>query len=168
MKMHSAAMLAVIGCGVAHAAGAARLPAREPGLWQSTTTVLGADGKPLANAQNVVTVSCVDPSTDAKFFTSDENTCSSVTVSGAGAKYVIDGSCTQGGKPMSIHETLDYASARSVALKAVISSPAGAMTVTSQLQWQGQCLAGMEPGDEGSMVDGAFSKADNINDPGGL
>jgi hypothetical protein len=74
----------------------------------------------------------------------------------------------QRGKPVRIHETLDYASAQSVTLKATIGAASGPLTVTSQLQWQGQCQAGMEPGDEGSMVDGAFSKADNINDPGGL
>ena len=29
----------------------------------------------------------------------------------------------------------------------------------------GGCLPGMMPGDEGNIVNGAFSKADNINDP---
>lgn len=168
MKMHSAAVLAVLGFGVIHTAAAANLPARKPGLWQSTTTVTGPDGKPLPNADHVVTVSCVDPATDMKFFTSNGSSCSSLTVSGSGAKYAIDGDCMQRGKPVRIHEILDYLSTRSVTLKATISAGSGPLTVTSQLQWQGQCQAGMEPGDEGSMIDGAFSKADNINDPGGL
>jgi len=39
---------------------AANLPARTAGLWQSTTTVAGPDGKPLPGTTKVVTVSCVD------------------------------------------------------------------------------------------------------------
>ena len=62
-----AAALAVLGLGVAMPVMAATLPARTPGLWQSTTTVTGPDGKPLPNAVNVVTVSCVDPATTSNF-----------------------------------------------------------------------------------------------------
>ncbi len=70
----------------------------------------------------------------------------------------------QQGKPVRIHEHLTYAGPQSVALKASLETATGPITVVSRLQWQGQCLAGMMPGDEGNMVNGLFSKTDNIND----
>jgi hypothetical protein len=146
-------------------AQAATLPARAPGLWQSTTTVTGANGEPLPHASDVVTLSCVDPSTDLKFFTTNGSDCSSLAISGAGSTYKIDGACTQNGKPVRVDETLVYASPQAVRLTAKLDAPMGPVTVTSQLQWQGDCLAGMVPGDEGNVVNGMFSKADNINDP---
>jgi hypothetical protein len=154
-------------CGgilAAQMAGAAVLPARAPGLWQSTTTVSGPDGRALTNATDVVTVSCVDPATDLKFFESGEKSCTSLDVSGSGSKYAIDGRCVQQGKPVSIHETLVYASPQAVTLTAKLDAGGRRLTLVSRLQWQGDCLAGMAPGDEGNMSGGAFSKADNIND----
>ncbi len=151
--------------GWSGAAGAASLPARAPGLWQSTTTVRDASGQALPNAVNVVTVSCVDALTDLKFFTSGDSACTSLEISGSGNTYKIIGSCAQAGKPVNVDETLVYASPQAVTLTAKLDSPMGPVTVTSDLQWQGDCLAGMVPGDEGSIVNGAFSKADNINDP---
>jgi len=146
------------------AAAADTLPARAPGLWQSTTTVDGPDGQPLANAINVVTVSCVDPATDLKFFISGASACSSLVISGSGARYTITGVCTQQGRPVTINEALVYAGAQNVTLTAKFDSGNGLDTLTAQMQWQGPCLAGMMPGDEGNIVGGAFSKADNIND----
>ncbi|HQT45800.1 MAG: hypothetical protein B7X08_00980 [Acidocella sp. 20-63-7] len=154
--------LAVLGL---HSAHAASLPARAPGLWQSTTTVTGPNGQPIPNATDVVTVSCVDPETDLKFFTSGQSECSSMNISGSGAAYTIKGVCTEQGKPIKIDETLTYASAQRVTLTARFNAPAGPEKLTSDLQWQGACLAGMSPGDEGDIVNGAFSKAGNINDP---
>lgn len=159
-------MFAALGVGSASPAAAATLPAREPGLWQSTTTVTGQDGQPIPKATNIVTVSCVDPATDIKFFTSGDSACSSLAIDGSGGTYTINGTCTQQGKPVSIHETLVYASSRSVTLTAKLDSPMGPVNIASHLQWQGACLAGMVPGDEGNIVNGAFNKADNINDPG--
>ncbi|MGP8026198.1 MAG: DUF3617 domain-containing protein [Acidocella sp.] len=153
-------MSGLILLGAAGPALADGLPAREPGLWQSTTTVTGPDGQPLANAVNVVTVSCVDALNDQKFFLSNQSACSNLRVSGDGGSYKIDGMCTQSGKPSVIHETLDYADTKDVALTAQL----GDMTVHSQLQWQGDCMDGMQPGDEGDIENGAFVKADNIND----
>ncbi len=146
---------------------AAQLPNRAPGLWQSTTTVTGPDGKPLANAVNVVTVSCVDALNDQKFFTSNQSACTGLEISGHGNRYNVDGSCqSQGlGQGVHIHETLVYGE-KTLQLQAVYNGAEGAMTVTSQLQWQGDCLAGMQPGDEGNITGGAFSKSDNINDTG--
>ncbi len=148
----------------AQSAVAADLPSRAPGLWQSTTTVTGPDGKPLANAVNVVTVSCVDALTDQKFFISGGSACDSLNISGDGNTFKIDGTCRQQGRAVKIRETLVYADAKDVQLKAHMGSGARAMTVTSQLQWQGECLDGMQPGDEGNIVNGTFNKADNIND----
>jgi hypothetical protein len=142
---------------------AAQLPARVPGLWQSTTTVTGPDGKPLANAVNMVTVSCVDALNDQKFFTSNQSACTNLTISGQGNSYTIDGSCNGQGQTMHIHIALVYGE-KDLQLQAVYNGPAGTNTVTSQLEWQGECLAGMEPGDEGNLSGGVFSKTDNIND----
>ena len=144
---------------------AAVLPARLPGLWQSTTTVLGPNGKPLANAVNIVTVSCVDAVNDQIFFTSGQSACSSLKISGRGNSYSIDGACDHQGKTMRIHETLVYG-AQDLQLKAAYNGAAGQMTVESALQWQGACPAGMQPGDEGSITGGVFRKTDNINDSG--
>jgi hypothetical protein len=160
----NAVFLVILGVGAAGQAAGATLPTRAPGLWKSTTTVTGPNGQPLPNAADVVTVSCVDPATDIKFFISGGSACSSLRISGSGTAYGIDGTCTQLGKPVSIHETLIYADARDVTLKAKMDSSSGLVNVTSQLQWQGGCLAGMAPGDEGNIVNGAFSKADNIDD----
>jgi hypothetical protein len=143
---------------------AADLPSRAPGLWQSTTTVTGPDGKPLANAVNAVTVSCVDALNDQKFFTSNQSACSSLNITGSGNSYSIDGACNGRGQAVQIHETLVYADAKDLQLTAVYNGAQGQMTVTSQLQWQGDCLPGMQPGDEGNYTGGVFSKTDNIND----
>jgi hypothetical protein len=145
---------------VAQNAVAADLPARAPGLWKSTTTVAGPDGKPLANAVDVVTVSCVNALNDKKFFMSGARACTRLGLSGSGDTYKINGVCQQ----RDIHETLVYTDAKDLKLTAHVGSGPDAMTISSLLQWQGDCLAGMEPGDEGSVVNGAFSKADNIND----
>jgi hypothetical protein len=142
---------------------AATLPARQPGLWQSTTTVTDSKGTPLPHAAGIVTVSCVDPATDLKFFFSGTSQCTSVHVDGADPTYVITGNCKdEFGKPVKINESLTYASLQSVALTAIIASPNGPLHVTSQLAYQGDCLPGMQPGDEGDIENGAFSKADNV------
>jgi hypothetical protein len=143
---------------------AADLPSRTAGLWQSVTTVIGPNGQPLQNASGVVTLSCVDALNDQKFFTSEQSDCSSLTVSGGGSSYNIDGACQAEGRPLKIHETLLYVDSKNIQLKAVYASKEGQMTVNSRLQWLGGCLEGMQPGDEGSLTSGAFNKSDNIND----
>ena len=143
----------------------AELPARAPGLWQSTSSVNGPGGVPMAQAQNVVVLTCVDPATDWKFLLSGQDRCSQLSVSAAGANYTIDGICTQPGGSVTIHEKLAYSGNKSLQIKAAFKTSSGAMSMTSSLQWQGPCLDGMQPGDEGSLVDGAFVKAGNINEP---
>ena len=81
----------------------------------------------------------------------------------------FQGQCPKGwvraqGQTMKIHETLFYVDARHVQLQAQLQLPSGPLTIAARLQWQGACLPGMMPGDEGSIVNGTFSKADNIND----
>jgi hypothetical protein len=164
--MRSKICLAVLGSLMAQAAGAATLPARAPGLWQSVSTVRGPDGAVLPHAKNVVTVSCVDAENDAKFFTSGESACTALRVSGAGQHFTINGACRDQGRNMTIHETLFYADGRNVQLQAQLQLGSGPLSISAQLQWRGACLPGMMPGDEGNIVNGAFSKADNINDPG--
>jgi hypothetical protein len=163
--MRSEIWLAVAASLMAQAAGAATLPSRVPGLWQSVSTVRGPDGKILPNADNVVTVTCVDAENDAKFFTSDESACTQLNISGAGQHFTINGACSELGRKMTIHETLFYEDAQTVQLQARLNLPSGPINIAGQLQWRGACLPGMMPGDEGSLVDGVFSKADNINDP---
>jgi hypothetical protein len=157
--------LVVVASVVAQAAGAATLPLRAPGLWQSVSTVRGPDGKILPNADNVVTVTCVDADNDVKFFTSGESDCTALRIFGAAQHFTISGACSELGQKMTIHETLFYENAQNVQLQALLQLFSGPITIAARLQWQGVCLPGMMPGDEGSIVDGAFSKADNINDP---
>jgi hypothetical protein len=164
MKSRLFFALALAGASVSQAF-AADLPGRTPGLWQSTTTVMGADGQPLANAVNVVTLSCVDDQTDQKFLLSGASSCTTLTVSGESGSYTIDGVCSQQGQPVQIHEALVYADSKDVKLTAHLGTGTTAMTVNSQMVWQGDCMPGMLPGDEGNLVNGAFSKADNITDP---
>lgn len=154
-----------LALSLAGVAQGAQLPARAPGLWQSTTNVTGPDGQPMAQAQNVVTLTCVDPVTDWKFLLSGQGHCNQLNLSGAGADYTIDGSCQQPGGQVEIHETLDYVSNKTVQLNAVFTTPSGKMSVASSLEWQGPCLSGMQPGDEGQVEDGNFVKAGNINQP---
>jgi hypothetical protein len=163
--MRSKVWLAVVGSFLAQAANAATLPARTPGLWQSVSAVRGPDGRILPNADKVVTVTCVDAENDVKFFISGESSCTRLSISGAAQHYAISGSCSELGQKVTIHETLFYENARSVQLRARLLLPSGPVMIAAQLQWQGDCLPGMMPGDEGSIVDGAFSKADNVNDP---
>jgi len=142
----------------------ADLPPRTPGLWQSTSTVIGPNGKPVAHEVDVVTVSCIDAMNDQKFFTSNQSACTSLAISGSGNRYSISGICNNQGQNLQIHMDLTYSGAQALQLKAVYRTAQGQMTVTSQLQWQGECLPGMVPGDEGNITGGAFLKADNIND----
>lgn len=162
MKRHIPAALAALL--VANAAAATTLPKRQPGLWQSTTNVTTQTGQPVPHGTNIVSVSCVNPDNDAQFFTSGGSHCTNLVITGQGATYAISGTCSNQGTPTTIRETLTYASPQAVTLTATVQSPAGPLKVTSQLAWQGGCLPGMVPGDEGSIVNGAFSKADNIND----
>ncbi|MBU6425247.1 MAG: DUF3617 family protein [Rhodospirillales bacterium] len=154
----------VLAFSLAGLAWADILPARAPGLWQSTTSVMGPDGQPMAQAQNVVTLTCVDPATDQEFLLSGQSRCSKLTISGSGDTYKIDGTCTQPAGTVKIMETLDYAGDKSVQLKADFSTSSGEMSMASDLQWIGPCPAGVEPGDEGQMVNGSFVKAGNINE----
>lgn len=154
----------ILALSLAGLAWADSLPSRAPGLWRSTTSVTGPGGVPMAQAQNVMTLTCVNPATDQKFLLSGQSQCSQLTISGSGANYKIDGTCAQPGGTVKIHETLDYASNKSVQLKADFSASSGEMSVISSLQWLGPCLEGMQPGDEGRMVNGAFVKSGNIND----
>lgn len=155
-----------LGLGVllAPPAVAAKLPARTPGLWQSITTVVGPDGKPLQGAGPVVTVSCVDALDDQRFFTSGKSACSSLTITGSGNSYHIDGVCSGQGQDVTIHETLLYSGPQALQLTAAYNSASGQITISSQLAWQGACLPGMQPGDEGSLTGDVFTKTDNIND----
>jgi hypothetical protein len=116
------------------AAMAGTLPARQPGMWQSVTNVTDASGAPLPKATNIVTVSCVDPATDIKFLLSGTSRCGTLKLQGHGSDYKITGACKDElGKTVQIDETLDYASAQSVQLTAVVASEAGPLHVSSQL-----------------------------------
>jgi hypothetical protein len=162
MRKH---LLAFLFLAMPCLAAAQTLPPRTPGLWQSTTNVTGADKQPIPNGSNIVTVSCVDPATDLKFFITGESQCRNLAITGGGTIWQIDGACQHDGSAVRIHETLVYASSQSVTLTALVDSSAGPLNIASQLTYQGACPPGMVPGDEGSLVNGAFSKADNINDP---
>ncbi|OYV49484.1 MAG: hypothetical protein B7Y73_06415 [Acidocella sp. 35-58-6] len=150
----------------AHEARAATLPLRQAGMWQSSTVVTLADGKKYRDGAPIVTVSCVDPSTDLKFFTFEGSSCTSMNISGSGTTYDIDGACKDEGKPVKIHTQINYVDSETVELAGSVTSATGPVRLQAEMKFQGPCLAGMQPGDEGDIENGQFVKADNINDAG--
>ncbi len=146
-------------------AHAATLPARQPGMWQSSTVVTLPDGTKAQGGKPVVTVTCVDGLDDQKFFLIKGSACSSLNVSGQGTQYRIDGTCAHEGKPVTVHETLDYVNSQTVQLAGTVTTASGAYMLNAAVTFAGACPAGMKPGDEGSIdVNGNFAKTDNIND----
>jgi hypothetical protein len=153
------------GFFVSGSARAAALPARQAGMWQSSTVVTLADGTKARGGAPVVTVTCVDALNDQKFFMINGSACTSLNISGQGGQYRIDGTCAQAGKPVTVHETLDYVDPRTVELAGTVDAGTGPITLDAELKFAGACPAGMQPGDEGSLdSNGHFSKTDNIND----
>jgi len=146
-------------------AHAASLPARQPGMWRSSTEVTLPNGTLAGGGTPVVTVTCVDALNDQKFFLINGSACSSLNVSGQGTQFRIDGTCAHKGKPVTVHETLRYVDSGTVELAGTVDTGAGAYTLNGELKFQGACPAGMQPGDEGSIdTNGNFDKTDNIND----
>lgn len=163
----AAAACALAGLALnAHPAAAATLPSRQPGLWQSTTFGTLSDGTKLQGGKPVITVSCVDPATDLKFFTYKGSACSAFSITGSGNSYTISGDCKQTGKTVKISTTLFYLDANTVELVGTVDPGDGVVHLNAELKWQGPCLPGMAPGDEGDIENGAFVKTDNINDTG--
>jgi len=161
------AALGAVVLGLApHAARAETLPARQPGLWQSATVVTLPNGAKARNGVPVMTVSCVDPTTDLKFFTVGGSQCSYLHITGGGSQYAIDSSCSDLGKPVRVHESLSYVDAQTVEINGTVDNGGGPITLSAELKFLGPCLAGMTPGDEGDIENGQFVKTDNINDPG--
>jgi hypothetical protein len=158
-------IFAAAGFFVSASAQAASLPARQAGMWQSSTVVTLADGTKAGGGSPVVTVSCVDALNDQKFFLIKGSACSSLDVSGQDGQYRIDGTCAHAGKPVTVHETLNYVDAQTVDLAGTVDAGTGPITLNAELKFAGACPAGMQPGDEGSFgADGKFDKTDNIND----
>jgi hypothetical protein len=146
-------------------ARAASLPARQPGMWQSSTVVTMPDGTKAGGGVPVVTVTCVDALDDQKFFLINGSACSSLNVSGQGTQYRIDGTCAHAGKPVTVHETLNYADAQTVELAGTVDTGTGPIKLNAEIKYAGACPSGMNPGDEGSLdANGNFDKTDNIND----
>ncbi len=167
MRFIALAALGAVVLGMAPGvARATSLPARQPGMWQSATVVTLADGTKARGGVPVVTVSCVDPSTDLKFFTVGGSQCSYLNISGGGTQYAIDSSCADMGKPVRVHESLNYVDAETVEISGTIDNGGGPISLSAELKFLGPCLEGMAPGDEGDIENGQFVKTDNINDPG--
>jgi hypothetical protein len=165
LNKYICAFTAIAGFIVCHTAQAASLPARQPGLWQSSTVVTMPDGTKARGGVPVVTVSCVDTLDDQKFFLINGNACSSLNVSGQGRRYSIDGTCNHAGKPVTVHETLNYVDAQTVELAGSVDTGTGPIKLNAELKFAGACPTGMQPGDEGSIdANGNFDKTDNIND----
>ncbi len=134
-------------------------------MWQSSTVVTLPDGSKAQGGVPVVTVTCVDALNDQKFFLINGSACTSLNVSGQGSQFRIDGSCSHAGKPVTVHETLSYVDARTVELGGTVDAGTGPYTLNAELKFAGACVAGMQPGDEGSLdTNGNFDKTDNIND----
>jgi hypothetical protein len=157
-----AGFILLAGVAPAHAAA---LPGRQAGMWQSSTVVTMPDGTKAQGGQPVVTVSCVDALNDQKFFLINGSACSSLDVSGQGSVFSINGTCSHAGKPVTVHETLTYADPQTVELVGTVDTGGGPIRLDSQIKYAGACVAGMQPGDEGSLdANGNFDKTDNIND----
>ncbi len=167
MRCVVAAALGALVFGIAPGvARAASLPARQPGMWQSATVVTLPDGTKARGGAPVVTVSCVDPSTDLKFFTVGGSQCSYLNISGGGSRYAIDSSCADMGKPVRVHESLNYVDAETVEISGTVDNGGGPIRLSAELKFLGPCMDGMAPGDEGDIENGQFVKTDNVNDPG--
>jgi len=144
---------------------AASLPQRQAGMWQSSTVATLPDGTKYQGGQPVVTVTCVDALDDQKFFLIGGHACSTLDVSGSGGQYRIDGTCAHAGKSVTVHETLNYVNAQTVELAGTVDTGSGPISLSAELKYTGACVAGMQPGDEGSLdSNGNFDKTDNIND----
>jgi hypothetical protein len=64
-----------------------------------------------------------------------------------------------------VHETLNYVDAQTVELAGTVDTGNGPISLSAELKYAGACVAGMQPGDEGSLdANGNFDKTDNIND----
>jgi hypothetical protein len=148
-----------------HPARAAELPPRQPGLWLSSTIVTLADGSKYRGGAPVITVSCVDPATDLKFFTSSGSSCGALRISGGGQQFQITGSCQGQTGPEQISTSLTYLDQTTVELIGTVSTASGPVRMNGELKFQGPCLPGMVPGDEGDIENGQFVKSDNVNDP---
>jgi hypothetical protein len=148
-----------------HPARAADLPARQPGLWLSSTIVTLADGSKYRGGAPVVTVSCVDPATDLKFFAAAGSSCSALHIAGGGQQFSITGTCQGQTGRQQISTSLTYLDQSTVELIGTVSTAAGPIRMNGELRFQGPCLPGMAPGDEGDIENGQFVKADNVNDP---
>jgi hypothetical protein len=159
--------LVVLLLMLAHGARAASLPARQAGLWLSSTIVTLADGTKYRGGAPVVTVSCVDPATDLKFFTYSGPSCGALQISGAGRQFELHGSCNGQAGAQKIATSLTYLDASTVELIGSVTSAAGVVRLNGELKYQGPCLPGMVPGDEGDIENGQFVKSDNVNGSGG-
>lgn len=151
----------------ARGAGAASLPARQPGLWLSSTIVTLADGTKYRGGAPVVTVSCVDPATDLKFFTYSGPSCGALQISGTGRQFELQGSCTGPAGAQKIATSLTYLNPTTVELVGSVTSAAGVVRLNGELRYQGPCLPGMVPGDEGDIENGQFVKSDNVKGSAG-
>jgi hypothetical protein len=156
------ALLAAFGTTQAHAA---TLPARQPGLWLSSTIVTLADGSKYRGGNPVITVSCVDPATDLKFFTYSGSSCTALKVAGTGQQFNITGNCQGQTGTEKIATSLTYLDQSTVELIGTVGTASGVIHLNGELKFQGPCLPGMVPGDEGDIENGQFVKADNVNDP---
>ena len=158
-------MAGVVFLASAVPAMAASLPQRQAGMWQSSTVVTLPDGTKAQGGQPVVTVTCVDALDDQKFFLIGGSACSTLEVSGSGSQYRIDGTCAHKGQTVTVHETLNYVDAQTVELAGTVDTGNGPISLSAELKYAGACVAGMQPGDEGSLdANGNFDKTDNIND----
>jgi len=146
----AAALAATFGSALALNA----LPGKKPGLWVSSRVMhFNVSGKP-ADTDNTpqVTAMCTDASTDAieaKLLAGGSGACG-LHVEGAGQMV------TQG--------KIVWKSETAIHMESQSTSPHMSGSVVADAKWVGPCPAGVMPGDQGSFVNGVFTKSGNIKD----
>lgn len=131
------------------------LPSRKPGLWQQTMS----SGKPGQKPTPMVTTLCLDASVDKAVSIMGqgfgEKSCSSNSVTRAGAGYKFNSNCAFGGGGKIVTEGTvsgDFSSSYQVQMNSVVSGAPmaamnGAAATTIAAKWMGACPAGTKPGD---------------------
>jgi hypothetical protein len=131
------------------------MPSRKAGLWQQTITT-GKAGKP---QPPMVTTICLDASVDKAMSVfsqgAGQQSCTSNSVTRAGAGYRFASTCKfAGAGVINTQGTVsgDFGSAYSVQMNSVVTGAAmaamnGASATTIAAKWLGACPAGSKPGD---------------------
>lgn len=174
MRVYLPRMILAAACvAVAPAALAdVQFPPMKPGFWQNSMVMhMNMAGQPPDTDNSPsVSYSCQSAQTMAdamKHMSGDLPGCD-IDMEGSGGTYTISINCTNmGGQPGKLtgSGTMVFAGDDEVHIKetssAVMQGMSMKMDMVGDSKWQGQCPAGVMPGDFGRIVNGAFQKEGN-------